>query len=102
MNIPSVTKQEVVVEDTVQTDVTTETTEVATLVIDTPETPEPAVDDNPQVTQHESVEGAFTGNDRIPALWNIMPTEDDIEATNSTTQNRFVGTIADFNAKLKG
>jgi hypothetical protein len=49
-----------------------------------------------------SVEGAFSEADRIPANWTITPTEDGIEAFNGTTGSRFEGSIADFNAKLKG
>ena len=44
----------------------------------------------------------FQGNELIPALWTITPTEDGIIATNSTTGSKFEGTIAEFNAKLRG
>jgi len=104
MNIPTINKEVV---DTVTTDEVLET--VATdEITDTAQT-EPTAEVtntedgvNGDQPKHESVEGAFSGSDRIPALWNIAPTEEGIEAFNSTTQNRFVGTIADFNAKLKG
>lgn len=103
MNIPSVTKQETVEE------VTETSTPGVTQNLEVTETPEVTQDleitdtlDVNDQDKHESVEGAFTGSDRIPANWNIQPTEDGIEAFNSTSGNRFNGTIAEFNAKLKG
>lgn len=65
------------------------------------ETPE-AEDQDQAVVKHVSVEGAFSDADRVPANWSIQPTEDGIEAFNGTTGSRFEGSIADFNAKLKG
>ena len=54
-----------------------------------------AKDETPKTTK-------FQGNELIPALWTIAPTEDGIIATNSTTGSKFEGTIAEFNAKLRG
>lgn len=44
----------------------------------------------------------FKGNELVPALWTITPVEDGVIATNSTTGSKFEGTIAEFNAKLRG
>lgn len=95
MNIPSIKTETTQVEDTVEVSTDSAATEVTQ-----PEVTQPEVVTAPEVAQ--SVEGAFTGNDRVPALWAIIPTEDGIEASNGTTGSRFVGSIADFNAKLKG
>jgi hypothetical protein len=101
MNIPSnkteatteVTETEVK-ETEVETNDAVQQTDAAK--VETPETQEEAV------VAHVSVEGAFSDADRVPANWSIQPTEDGIEAFNGTTGSRFEGSIADFNAKLKG
>jgi hypothetical protein len=95
MNIPSIAKEEQTQEEV--TEQVTETQEQTTEQV----TQEPETTQEPEVKQ-QSVEGAFTDADRIPANWNINPTEDGIEAFNSNTGSRFVGTISDFNAKLRG
>ena len=43
---------------------------------------------------------AFIG--KIPALWNLQPHEEGVEAYNSTTGERFVGAIKLFNKRLRG
>ena len=43
---------------------------------------------------------AFIG--KVPALWNLQPHEEGVEAHNSTTGERFVGTIELFNKRLRG
>lgn len=43
---------------------------------------------------------AFIG--KIPALWNLLPHEEGVEAHNSTTGERFVGAIELFNKRLRG
>ena len=47
---------------------------------------------------------AWTGRDRVPSDWNIVPAEgeDMIEASNSSTGRVFAGTVAEFNQKLRG
>ena len=54
-----------------------------------------AKDETPKTTK-------FQGNELIPALWTITPTGSGIIATNSTAGSTFEGTIAEFNAKLRG
>lgn len=112
MNIPSV-KTETEATET-QEAPTTETPEVEATATETQEAPSVETTDAPEVTNtpetdkapeaepHVSVEGAFTDADRVPSNWSILPTEDGIEAFNANTGNRFQGSIADFNAKLKG
>lgn len=56
--------------------------------------------DQPTVQEQPVVEVAH--RDVNPSQWSILPTEDGIEATNSSTGESFVGTIAEFNAKLRG
>jgi hypothetical protein len=112
MNIPSTKTEATEVTDEVKVEQTeaeanqasdavqqAETTEVETQETKTPETESKVAE---EVKPHVSVEGAFSTADRIPANWNITPTEDGIEAFNSTTGSRFEGSITDFNAKLKG
>ena len=43
---------------------------------------------------------AFIG--KVPALWNLQPHEEGVEAYNSTTGERFVGAIELFNKRLRG
>lgn len=43
---------------------------------------------------------AFIG--KVPALWNLQPHEEGVEAHNSTTGERFVGAIELFNKRLRG
>ena len=112
MNIPSTKTEATEVTDEVKVEQTeTETNQAGDAVqqaetteVETQETkaPEAESETTEEVKPHVSVEGAFGAADRIPANWYITPTEDGIEAFNSTTGNRFVGTISDFNAKLKG
>lgn len=54
-------------------------------------------------TQEEnlkSVESSF--KDKTPSNWSIKPTEDGIEARSNSTGETFVGTIIEFNQKLRG
>ena len=46
------------------------------------------------------VTDAFIG--KVPALWNLQPHEEGVEAHNSTTGERFVGAIELFNKRLRG
>ena len=46
------------------------------------------------------VTDAFIG--KVPALWNLQPHEEGVEAYNSTTGERFVGSIELFNKRLRG
>lgn len=55
--------------------------------------------EQPPVTQ-TAVEGAF--KDKTPSNWYIKPTEDGIEARSNSTGETFVGSIAEFNQKLRG
>lgn len=57
----------------------------------------PVVEDAPKVSNPE---GAF--QDRVPANWQIKPVEDGIEAYNANSREKFVGSIAEFNQKLRG
>lgn len=57
----------------------------------------PAVEDAPKISNPE---GAF--QDRVPANWQIKPVEDGIEAYNANSREKFVGSIAEFNQKLRG
>lgn len=57
----------------------------------------PAVKDAPKASNSE---GAF--QDRVPANWQIKPVEDGIEAYNANSREKFVGSIAEFNQKLRG
>lgn len=57
----------------------------------------PAVEDAPKVS---SSGGAF--QDRVPSNWQIKPVEDGIEAYNANSREKFVGSIAEFNQKLRG
>ena len=87
MNIPSNTDTKETTEEVVVTD-------TAVITQDTPIVEEP----KPRV----SVEGAFKDADRTPANWNIVPTDEGIEASNSNTGSKFAGTVEEFNAKVKG
>jgi len=55
----------------------------------------------PEVEQPKAnVKCAFT--DKVPSNWQIKPTEDGIEAYNANSRETFVGSIAEFNQKLRG
>lgn len=60
----------------------------------------------PEVAQkgQAQMSTAWTGRDRVPSDWSIVPTEgeDMIEASNSSTGRVFTGTVAEFNQKLRG
>lgn len=61
---------------------------------------EDAVVDTASAEEEEIV---FSGNDRVPAYWDISALEnDEIEAKNSTTGSYFKGTMADFKKCLRG
>ena len=65
----------------------------------TDETQTPEVTE--QVTEEQPIV-EVAHRDVNPSQWSILPTEDGIEATNNSTGELFVGTIAEFNAKLRG
>ena len=65
-----------------------------------PEQDQVTTQDQPTVQEQPVVEVAH--RDVNPSQWSILPTEDGIEATNNSTGESFVGTIAEFNAKLRG
>lgn len=65
-----------------------------------PEQDRVTTQDQPTVQEQPVVEVAH--RDVNPSQWSILPTEDGIEATNNSTGESFVGTIAEFNAKLRG
>lgn len=65
-----------------------------------PEQDQVTTQDQPTVQEQPIVEVAH--RDVNPSQWSIVPTEDGIEAANNTTGESFVGTIAEFNAKLRG
>ena len=50
------------------------------------------------------VNDVWSGRDRVPSDWSIVPAEgeDMIEASNSSTGRVFIGTVAEFNQKLRG
>ena len=50
------------------------------------------------------VSDGWSGRDRVPSDWSIVPAEgeDMIEASNSSTGRVFIGTVAEFNQKLRG
>ena len=70
------------------------------LVTETPVAPEVVQD----VKGQAQMSTAWTGRDRVPSDWSIVPTEgeDMIEASNSSTGRVFTGTVAEFNQKLRG
>ena len=47
---------------------------------------------------------SWSGRDRVPSDWSIVPAEgeDMIEASNSSTGRVFTGTVTEFNQKLRG
>lgn len=63
----------------------------------TAEAPPVVVEDAPRVSNSE---GAF--QDRVPANWQIKPVKDGIEAYNANSREKFVGSIAEFNQRLRG
>ena len=65
-----------------------------------PEQDQVTTQDQPTAQEQPVVEVAH--RDVNPSQWSILPTEDGIEATNNSTGELFVGTIAEFNAKLRG
>ena len=59
----------------------------------------------PEVAQKGQAQmGSWSGRDRVPSDWSIVPAEgeDMIEASNSSTGRVFTGTVAEFNQKLRG
>jgi hypothetical protein len=44
----------------------------------------------------------FKGDDRVPAYWDFRQEDGKVYATNSITQNTFEGTMAEFNALMRG
>ena len=79
-----------------QTEVSDEINVEQTTEVTQPETEQPRVEEQPKA----NVEGAFT--DKVPANWQIKPTENGIEAYNANSRETFVGSIAEFNQKLRG
>jgi len=79
-----------------QTEVSDEI-KVEQTTVETPSSEEPLVQEQPKVSNPE---GAF--QDRVPANWQIKPVEDGIEAYNANSREKFVGSIAEFNQKLRG
>lgn len=60
--------------------------------------PEPA-----KVVTLQKVERALSLNERIPSNWYITPEEDDkVSCVNGITGRTFNGTMAEFNAMLRG
>ena len=43
----------------------------------------------------------FSVDERVPANWSILPEEDGIRAFNNVTRRVFIGSIQEFNARLK-
>jgi hypothetical protein len=43
----------------------------------------------------------FSVDERVPANWSILPEEDGIRAFNNVTLRVFIGSIQEFNARLK-
>ena len=78
-----------------QTEISDEIKVEQTTEVTQPETEQPQVEE-PKV----NVEGAFT--DKVPANWQIKPMEDGVEAYNANSRETFVGSIAEFNQKLRG
>jgi len=79
-----------------QTEISDEIKVEQTTEVMQPETEQPQVEEQPKA----NVEGAFI--DKVPANWQIKPTEDGIEAYNANSREKFVGSIAEFNQKLRG
>ena len=70
---------------------------MADLNLDVAETVEPIVE---EVKKSVSKQTGFIN--KIPAYWQIKPTEDGlIECYNSESTESFVGTIEEFNIRLK-
>lgn len=74
-------------------------------------TPDAAKDDDSAKTPEAiatkgqtEMSSVWTGRDRVPSDWSIVPAEgeDMIEASNSSTGCVFNGTMAEFNKKLRG
>lgn len=92
---PVATEEDVVIEAVVE--------QPAAHVYDQPIVEQSPVVEQPAVVQPVD-ESVFSVQERIPSTWDIRPGEGDgvIEARNSTTNRLFVGTIEEFNLKLKG
>lgn len=97
MNIPS-TKQNDVKEDQTTSE-TTENANAETQAEDSVKTQDTV---QATVTQNEEPVVEVKHAEVNPSDWSISPTEDGIEARNNSTGEVFTGTIAEFNAKLRG
>lgn len=117
MNIPS-TKQDDVKEDqTAETETqadqtTSETAENANAEAQATDTQETETQAEDSVKVQDTVQATVTQSEEPvvevkhaevnPSDWSISPTEDGIEARNNSTGETFTGTIAEFNAKMRG
>ena len=64
---------------------------------------EPVVAPAAQEPSPESTSGVtLAQNERVPSDWVINPVADKVEAVNNKTGKRFIGTIKELNALLKG
>ena len=44
----------------------------------------------------------FEGADLVPSNWHLTPTEKGVEGFNTITNNKFEGSVKEFNSLLKG